>query len=472
MKWSKIALAATLIGAIYGVPAWAQVPVQPAAGKPVSYFQVADVQTQGSPSDAAKTMEMGMPTMEMMAAEEAPAEEEAEEEEEGDPMWRLFGTGPRGWSITGWAAAGIAGNPQGPTDRFNGPVTWPDRSNDLQFNELYTTFKKDAVSECDGWGFGGRVDLVYGSNYRFITSAGLESRWNTGAEYGLAMPNAYAEVAKGKFKTKLGHFTSPVGYFAVGTGNNFFNVLPYTFQYGEPFTHTGFITTAQVNDDLSVGAGLINGWDSTANWDSTNTVFGPNANAWNRHCGFIGTATQNNLQKEGDSLAYVGIWSLEPDATLANRTSRYLQTIVYSRPLTEKLQYVFQSDFGAQSAALANGQGAQWYGVNQYMIWTQNDCWKWGANFEWFRDDDGFRVVGATPSFGSPAARSFGRGPFQGDFFRMMAGPSWTPHNNVVVRPAIVYDWYQGPGAGGLQPYDDGTKKDQLLLNLDVVVHF
>jgi hypothetical protein len=34
-----------------------------------------------------------------------------------------------------------------------------------------------------------------GTNYRWCTAVGLESSWNGSPQYGLAMPQAYAEVA-------------------------------------------------------------------------------------------------------------------------------------------------------------------------------------------------------------------------------------------------------------------------------------
>jgi hypothetical protein len=53
-----------------------------------------------------------------------------------------------------------------------------------------------------------------------------------------------------------------------------------------------------------------------------------------------------------------------------------------------------------------------------------------------------------------------------------MVGPKWTPHKNVMVRPTLAWDFYDGPGAGGARPFDDGTKDNQLLLNVDMVLFF
>ena len=46
---------------------------------------------------------------------------------------------------------------------------------------------------------------------------------------------------------------------------------------------------------------------------------------------------------------------------------------------------------GLQEAGAVDGSNAYWYGVDQYLYYTINDCWKAGGRFEWFRDEDGTR---------------------------------------------------------------------------------
>lgn len=385
--------------------------------------------------------------------------------------WHLFSRGRSGFLIDGWLAQSFAVNPSRPRDRYNGPVTWPDRANEYQLTELYLTVQDAELFVGDGWSFGARVDVLYGSNYRFVTSAGLESQWNSGEEYGFAMPNAYGELAFGDVALKAGHFVSPVGSATVGTANNFFQVLPYTFQYGEPFTHTGALLTAEVAEDLSLGLGVIEGWDSTANWSSESS--GQLSDAWNRHLGVLLTATASGVLSADDTFAYVGVISSEPDLGGLGREPRYLQTLVWTQPFAEDWQWVVQSDFGYESRAITtDGRAAQWYGLNQYLTWSATDTWQLGANVEWFRDDDGFRVLGPTPSFGSPRGRSFGRGPFRGNFYRAMLGANWTPHPNVTVRHAIAYDRFDGDRASDLLPFDDGGRDDQWLFVVDLLLRF
>ena len=355
----------------------------------------------------------------------------------------------------GWIAQGYTWNPYRPVDKFNGPMTWMDRANEYQLNELYWYFGKAADTGGCGVDYGYRVDLLYGTNYRWDTAAGLETDWNSGQFYGLSMPNAYFEVGWNDLTVKLGHFMCPSGYFAVGTGNNFFSVLPYTFQYGEPFTQTGFLATYKVNDKLSIGNGLNRGWD--------------NFDVGNPSLGYMGTL--NYTRDNDDTLGLFWNYSREPNLSGANGgfSGRWVQTVAYTRNFSDNTAGVLQSDFGVQDQALANGDTASWYGANAYMFWRRTCRLQWGANVEWFRDNGGFRVGQALPSLGSPDARGWAQPVgFDGDFYRVMFGPRYYFTPNMYGRVAAAADWYRGSTNGNqAQPFDDGTKDHQQVIAFD-----
>ena len=73
---------------------------------------------------------------------------------------------------------------------------------------------------------------------------------------------------------------------------------------------------------------------------------------------------------------------------------------VYVNELTDKLTYVFQNDngwqFNANPVSQNIGQAAglaQWYGINQYMFYNFSDTVVGGMRLEWFRDNNGYRVL-------------------------------------------------------------------------------
>jgi hypothetical protein len=115
--------------------------------------------------------------------------------------------------------------------------------------------------------------------------------------------------------------------------------------------------------------------------------------------------------------------------------------------LTERMNYVVQSDWVGASG----GDNYQAFGVNNYLFYSINDCWKLGTRFEWFRDDDGRRIGSV------------------GDYYGLTCGINWLPTANIRIRPEIRYDWYQGTDA---LPFNDGADDDQLSGGMDFIVTF
>ena len=373
------------------------------------------------------------------------------------------------WKFGGNIDQSFTLNFQSPRDRFNGPVTWTDRSNDYQLNQLWWFAERATDTSKKDFDLGGRFDIFFGSNSRFDTETGLEDNNINGGQafYGIAIPQFYIEAAYKKLKLKMGHFISPVGYFTVDMTQNFFNTLPYTFQYGEPFTHTGVLATYTPNDNWAFAAGTVRGWD---NFDSSGIG--------TSNMAAIASATYT--WKDKSSFYWFMIWSNEPNGFGTDVSSRYLQTMVYSKPLTAKLNYVLQSDLGIQANTnnAVGGGTSRWYGVNQYLYYVQNDKWTWGFNFEWFRDEEGFRVGGflpinpATPANSATRGLPTNRSGYVGNFFQWTMGPKYQFHKNMFLRPNLRFDLFNGVSTTGLKPFSDGNKNYQGILGTDLVILF
>ena len=374
--------------------------------------------------------------------------------------WRLFpcGVGPcGGLDITGWIQAGgtiVDGNPP---SNYNGPMTFNDRD-ELQLNELYLQMSKAADNGGCGLAWGGQIDLMYGTDHRFTMARGLETtgafgdKWNSGGSntYGIAMPQAYIELAYNDNLTmKIGHYYTIIGYEVVPALPNFFYSHAYTMQYGEPFTHTGFLATYDWSDTVSLVGGIDRGWD---NWEDDNAqesaLWGL---LWDGGC--------------GTTLALTGTFGKEFDVTGTDNTQRMLTSIVGAREITSRLTYVVQSDIGHQNSGAATAS-ADWYGINQYLFYKINCNLTAGLRAEWFRDDDGARVtgIGATnPLVGSN---------FAGHFYELTMGLNWRPRGNpnLMVRPEVRYDDFDGVSTAGLAlPYDDGADSKQFSGAVDVI---
>jgi hypothetical protein len=473
---------------VAGLSAFAQQSYAQSLQQPVSYTYDAYAQDEDaeSPSDEPAAPEPAEEA-DMAAEDDAAADaadaaaEEAEEcdecaaEEEEGP-YRVFSgcwLDEHNITIAGWINGGYTWNPDDPANKYNGPVTFTDRSNEGQLNQLYWYAQKSLDTEC-GFDMGGRVDLLYGTDYFYTTALGLETendgtqKWNQdkpndpvrrAAQYGLAMPQLFAEFGYYDLSVKVGHYYAPIGYQAVTAPSNFFISQPYTFQYGEPFTLTGALATYKVNDQFSVLGGFDRGWDR---WEDDNDDLSGNA-------GFNWTSRNGKT-----AVAWFGTSGDELSAVSGVNANRSVSSLVITRNLTDKWQYVFQNDIGYQNDGAQNPFGggaedAEWYGINQYLFYTINDCWKVGARGEWFRDDDGARVR----FFDNLSDNA-------GNWYEVALGANYFPNKNVTFRTEARWDWSDAslpPSAGTgspntLYPYDDFSDGHQFIWTTDVIVQY
>ena len=381
----------------------------------------------------------------------------------------------------GWLNAGVTANANNPADKFNGPVTFGDRAGELQMNQLYAYVQKTVTASGDDFDFGGRFDINYGTDSIFTQAYGVPATdVRTGAAlnrgnydlhltsfdnrfYGLALPQAYVEmnlpIGNG-LTVKAGHFYTPVGYEVVTAPDNFFYTHAYTMQYGEPFTHTGFLGNYAFDDNWSAILGTVTG-SATGGWDGN---FNTQLNNWD----FIGGATWTSDEKD---------YSLNLTSTAGPTSAKDSDTwALYSivgkaNFLDSTLHYVIQHDHGfANNVITGNGlatgaaagspgsrQNAEWYGINQYLMYDLLDNLGVGVRAEWFRDNNGFRVAGPARCPGSynlsvPGDTASGSEyacqntgalyPFKGaNYYAMTAGLNYKPLKWVMVRPNFRYDF-------------------------------
>lgn len=398
----------------------------------------------------------------------------------------------------GWLNSSVTYNSNSAPDKFNGPVTFGDRASELQLNQAYLWLQKAVNTSGDGWDFGGRFDIMYGTDAIFTQAYGVpvvdprtgqllnRGHWDLHLTsfgdrfYGLALPQAYAElnipIGNG-LNIKAGHFYTPIGYEVVTAPDNFFFTKPYTFQYGEPFTHTGIVGSYTVNDNWSVMAGAVTG-SATGGWDGN----------WDRQLGnwdFLGGVTWTSDDKN---------YSLNLSSTAGSRSEHFddawaLYSIVgKANFLDNTLHYIIQHDHGfADNVVTANSikrggglDNARWYGINQYLIYDIQDDLSVGLRAEWFRDNNGFRIAGPARCGASLNANADGvvtpyacQGnyaayPFAGsNYYEITAGLTYKPVKWITLRPNIRYDW-----TDKIKVFDTGKRTDQLLFSTDVVISF
>lgn len=358
--------------------------------------------------------------------------------------WTLFGEHCSGLTMGGWVSAGIYSNQYGNDGIYgNGPIGMRQLANEFSLNQAWFFAEKLADGEC-GLDYGYRVDYIFGTDgpdtQAFGQASGYDTDWDTSSRYGSALPQLYGQVAYGDLSVKIGHFYTIIGYEVVQATGNFFTSHSYTMYYGEPFTHTGALGEYAYSDNVTLYGGWTQGWD-TAFDDGGD----PGASTF-----LGGVGLQLTEDVKATYAANAGQFN-----GFNGGGDIYMQSVVVTANLTQKWSYVFQTDYGVQSDIQPGDKS--WYGINQYLFYTINDCWSAGARFEWFDDHSGARVLDGA---GNPY------GP--GEYYAITAGVNWKPTANLTFRPEVRYDWFDGK-AGSTDPFDNGADDKQFAGGFDMI---
>lgn len=230
----------------------------------------------------------------------------------------------------------------------------------------------------NGLDFGFRADAVYGTDAQQTQAFGNPgAEWDNAAAwdhgiYGWAIPQLYGEIATENFSAKVGKFFTPLGYEVVPATGNFFYSHALTMFNSEPFTHTGVLTTYTGFEGLTLYGGWSAGWDT----GFTNANSGSNLIS-----GFTAELGESVAFTYLNTYGNFGLRSGSP-----NSDDDYSHSIVMTAALTDKVNYVFQTDY----LRIANGAAGVFdddIGINQYLFYQYNDIVALGTRMEWWKDE-------------------------------------------------------------------------------------
>lgn len=376
--------------------------------------------------------------------------------------WRLVNSpclDNHGIKVGGWLEQGITFNADNPADRFNGPVATNDRDGEYQLNQLWAFIDRPVGQRGSCWELGGRIDMTYGTDYRYGISHGLDDRINgMDSYYGLVIPQAYAAIGNDRLSVIAGHYAGILNYEQVPSPANFFYSHSYQMSV-EPLLVTGVQASYKLTDNWSATGGFNRGWMM---WED-----------YNESLDFMGGIAWTGDNKR-DRLAYnvdIGPQDpVQPGDTIGQR-QRFEYSLIYQHDFTQRFTYAFEHVLGVEDDGAGPGRNADWYGLAQYFYYTLSPTWKAGMRVEWFRDDDGTRIAGVghlVPGHG------WNGGPgFAGDFYELTMGLNWRPSANLVVRPEVRWDWYRGTTDVNQDlPFDGGNRDSQFLFATDMILTF
>lgn len=322
----------------------------------------------------------------------------------GDP-WKLAPNGIAGFNVGGWTSVGYhsARNPFS----FN---TY-DR---VQLGQQYF-FAEKIADGSEGLGLGGRIDYVYGTDAPDTQAFGIannhwDNGWDNGGQYGHALPQVYGEVAMGDLSAKIGKFYTICGNEVVQSTGNFFYSRQFAFYNAEPFTHTGAITTYNVDADTQLYNGYVMGWDSGFE-DNGDAYIGGFKKKLNDTFTFFYSTVQGRFGSNNASDERGGV-----------------QNAILTANLSEKLTYISQTDV----LHTTNGAGTvqrNTFGNINYLIYKVNDCVSIGNRFEWFN----FGGAGFVDGNGLQRKND--------DNFNFTTGLNYRANANLMLRPEVRWVW-------------------------------
>jgi len=359
----------------------------------------------------------------------------------------------------GWVEQGITGNAWNPTDRFNGPIFTNDRSGEYQMNQAWLYFVRPTKTDGCGFDIGGRLDVVYGEDWRFGQCAGLETKIDDPNNfYGLILPQFYGEVAYNDLTVKMGHFATLTSLEVVPAPLNFFYSHTYLMGgYFDPLLVTGMQAEYKLNDNWTAVGGFNEGWQ----------IFDDMANTLN----FLGGVKWASTDKKSTLSAMV---TTGPTQTFTGYHDVDELIMVYTHQFTERFWWGTQVDVGREQHGAFNNptRDDQWYGFEQLFTYKLNQKWSAGLRYEWVQDNQGSRIAGIGDVLGTD--RGFVVAPgFKGPFSDLSLGLNYRPHPNFVLRPEVRWDWYGGgPNLAGQLPFGNLDQTSQFTYAMDMIFTF
>jgi len=424
----------------------------------------------GEPTTAtAKTEEGGAAA----GGEEKKEEAAAPARDETKLLMNFLGLEDAKTKVYGWIQNSYTGNTNGvPSNAMNFGVNPNFLANRWMGNQYYLIVE-NALEQNDKINFGYRVDNLFGNDWQFNHAhSTFDGSYKLDHFAGYDPAQYYAEVhlpilTKGGLDIKGGRWYSLVGYEVVpATGRPLLSV-PMMFNYGQPFTHNGVISTLHVNERVNLYNGAVNGWDRNWNthykysyiggfsWTSKsgNTSFttivitGPN-----QYPTFPGNKTQIILPGNTE-LLNPGFQAGRANLGYAT-DNRTIFTNVLTQKWGKKLTQVVENDDAYEQNVPGIGPGgtsknASWYSLGNWFLYAFSDKFTGVWRSEIFRDNSGVRTG------------------FADTFYTQTLGFIYKPKPYIWVRPEARYDWAQFTS-----PYNNGTRRSQLTLAFDVILLF
>lgn len=370
-----------------------------------------------------------------------------------------------GLDLYGHVQGSYTYNHENPASDFNVGRVFDFEHDEPTLNQLDLNIERRIDITGDRFDVGGRVELLYGGDSRFIHANGMFDNYDPtgedededgvpddtsditdGPENQFDIPQAYLDVnvpVGNGLRVRLGKF---LFFKQIDPNASVFYSHSYTFGAALPFTLTGVTGYYELTDRLAIEGGVVRGWDEALDDD-------------NDAVSAVGRVRFRASDELNLSLAAI----TGPELVDDNDDYRTAVNFVASYTVNSNLTLLLDSIYGYQANLPGEGT-ADWYGAAVYGIYKINDNLSAAARLEYYRDDEGF-TTGVQP-FSS--ALGFG----SQSLYEATVGLTITPFandelgRNLKVRPEVRYDLSS-------EDYFDGfTEDDQLTFAVDAIFNF
>jgi hypothetical protein len=410
-----------------------------------------------APASQPEPVEITAPLLPPPAA--PPAAEEPAEPAEPAQRWWLMKSLQGSWpsylleaqrtQVYGWVAGSY--NVSSASEN-NQPVVWSDRANEFMLQQFWTRIERSVVtSDTTTPTFGYRIDVLYGSDYRFSLMRGLWNEQLQNADgvqnlYGIDpisfYVNAYVPTLFQGTEFRVGRHYCPFGVESLEAVSTPLMSRSYAFNWSPPFTHLGLMMLSTFSKEWSANLMLVNGNDVFIDPAQEMRFVGslkyihPNT----KDTFSFGTSLGRGKFNTGEPFLPTTVaLPFEP----AGRNNINVFDFVWTHTFNPVFSYNFECIYGYQTGVPANVVGglialdrtsatAHWGSLVHYLFVNFTPKLTGVVRLETFDDFEGQRTG------------------FEGLYSAATIGLQIKPNKSVMIRPEIRYDYngYSRPFEG------------------------
>lgn len=357
-----------------------------------------------------------------------------------------------------------------------------DDKDGVTFNRIQLNLGRAIDVTSKDYDVGFKVQALYGSDARYTRALDFldKTMGDSRNQVDVAEANVLVHTpwfTDGGFDLRIGKYYDMESAETLDPTGNFFYSHSYIFLFGDPYNHTGVMTTLHATPWLDLYLGVSTGMNTTGfHGDNNDAVSFQGAIGLN--LGEVTSTLTTHIGPEtADAAVRNGLVNARIDAdesirALSTWTTvwKYSDTIT----LTTDLNWIFDEN-------LNNGKRADGFGWAQYGTYKINDVYSVGVRGELWRDVEGVYVCQFAAnqdyirSFEGVAARS-ARSVCGGKttYGSLTAGLNISPDlgksvfKGLTFRPEVRYD----SSLNDTRPFNDSRDRSQFTFGGDMILKF